>query len=43
MSERQNQYNIGLDKTPANYVPLTPAELPRAQRRRLSQPCQHGL
>ena len=24
MSERQNQYNIGLDKTPANYVPLSP-------------------
>src|SRR5215468_9621193 len=24
MSERQNHYNIGLDKTPANYVPLTP-------------------
>ena len=24
MSERQNQYNIGLNKTPANYVPLSP-------------------
>src|SRR3569832_1231868 len=24
MSKRQNQYNIGLDKTPANYVPLSP-------------------
>src|ERR1700757_3134333 len=24
MSERQNQYNTGLDKTPANYVPLSP-------------------
>lgn len=24
MSERQNQYDIGLDKTPANYVPLSP-------------------
>src|SRR6478672_2885059 len=24
MSERQNHYNLGLDKTPANYVPLTP-------------------
>src|SRR6516162_427821 len=24
MSERENHYNIGLDKTPANYVPLTP-------------------
>src|SRR3954466_14632547 len=24
MSERQNPYNIGLDKTQANYVPLTP-------------------
>jgi len=24
MTERQNQYNIGLDKTPANYVPLSP-------------------
>jgi len=24
MTEKQNQYNIGLDKTPANYVPLTP-------------------
>jgi len=24
MGERQNQYNIGLDKTAANYVPLTP-------------------
>src|SRR5437588_6118312 len=24
MSERQNQYEVGLDKTPANYVPLTP-------------------
>ncbi|MEY9793063.1 acyl-CoA synthetase (AMP-forming)/AMP-acid ligase II [Bradyrhizobium ottawaense] len=24
MSERQNQYNIGLDRTPANYVPLSP-------------------
>ena len=24
MSAAQNQYNIGLDKTPANYVPLTP-------------------
>jgi fatty-acyl-CoA synthase len=24
MSVRQNQYNIGLDKTRANYVPLTP-------------------
>src|SRR5664279_2427923 len=24
MSGNQNQYNIGLDKTPANYVPLTP-------------------
>ncbi len=33
MSAAQNQYSIGLDKTPANYVPLTPLELPRAQRR----------
>ncbi len=24
MNGKQNQYNIGLDKTPANYVPLTP-------------------
>src|SRR5882724_5732812 len=24
MSGRQDKYNIGLDKTPANYVPLTP-------------------
>ena len=24
MSAAQNQYAIGLDKTPANYVPLTP-------------------
>ena len=24
MTERQNAYNVGLDKTPANYVPLTP-------------------
>src|SRR5207244_11260958 len=24
MSAAQNQYCIGLDKTPANYVPLTP-------------------
>src|SRR6516162_6479037 len=24
MSTKQNQYDIGLDKTPANYVPLTP-------------------
>jgi 3-(methylthio)propionyl---CoA ligase len=24
MSAKQNQYEIGLDKTPANYVPLTP-------------------
>ena len=24
MTERQNTYNTGLDKTPANYVPLTP-------------------
>ena len=24
MSEKQNQYDIGLDKTPANYVALTP-------------------
>src|SRR3954454_6705753 len=24
MSAAQNQYRIGLDKTPANYVPLTP-------------------
>src|ERR1700741_101190 len=24
MNERENQYNIGLDKTAANYVPLTP-------------------
>src|ERR1700751_309306 len=24
MNERENQYNIGLDKNPANYVPLTP-------------------
>src|SRR4051812_28152946 len=24
MSGKQNQYNIGLDKTSANYVPLTP-------------------
>jgi len=24
MSERQNPYNVGLDKTPANYVPLSP-------------------
>src|SRR4051794_30113916 len=24
MSGKQNQYNIGLDKTPANYVPLSP-------------------
>src|SRR5215468_263448 len=24
MSARQNHYNIGLDKTPANYMPLTP-------------------
>ncbi len=43
MSERQNQYNVGLDKTPANYVPLSAAELPRAQRRRLSRSRQHRL
>src|ERR1700694_5598533 len=24
MSAKQSQYSIGLDKTPANYVPLTP-------------------
>ena len=24
MSAAQNQYSVGLDKTPANYVPLTP-------------------
>jgi fatty-acyl-CoA synthase len=24
MSGKQNQYNVGLDKAPANYVPLTP-------------------
>ncbi|MGA7806089.1 acyl-CoA synthetase [Bradyrhizobium sp.] len=24
LSDKQNQYEIGLDKTPANYVPLTP-------------------
>ena len=24
MSGTQNQYSIGLDKNPANYVPLTP-------------------
>ena len=24
MSATQNQYNIGLDKTPANFVPLSP-------------------
>src|ERR1700674_5001277 len=24
MSRKQSQYNIGLEKTPANYVPLTP-------------------
>ena len=24
MSGKENKYNIGLDKTPANYVPLTP-------------------
>src|SRR5207302_3693041 len=24
MTGKQNQYNVGLDKTPANYVPLTP-------------------
>ena len=24
MSGKQNQYNVGLDKTPANYVPLSP-------------------
>src|ERR1700733_10627954 len=24
MSGNQNQYSIGLDKTPANFVPLTP-------------------
>src|SRR5947207_4201176 len=24
MSTRQSQYSIGLDKTPANFVPLTP-------------------
>ena len=24
MSATQNQYSIGLDKNPANYVPLTP-------------------
>ena len=24
MSAAQNQYSTGLDKTPANYVPLTP-------------------
>src|SRR6201996_4740441 len=24
MAGQQNQYDIGLDKTPANYVPLTP-------------------
>ena len=24
MNERENQYNIGLDKNAANYVPLTP-------------------
>src|SRR5205823_7453433 len=24
MTGKQNQYNVGLDKAPANYVPLTP-------------------
>src|SRR4051794_41978373 len=24
MTGKQNQYNVGLDKVPANYVPLTP-------------------
>ena len=24
MNGRQNQYNVGLDKNAANYVPLTP-------------------
>ena len=32
-----NRYQIGLDKNPANYAPLTPLELPRLDRRRLSR------
>ena len=43
MSAAQNQYTIGLDKTPANYVPLTPLSFLAAQRGRLSRSCQHGL
>ena len=43
MSAAQNQYSIGLDKTPANYVPLTPLSFLARSRRGLSGPCQHGL
>ena len=43
MSAAQNQYSIGLDKTPANYVPLTPLSFLERSRRRLSRSCQHGL
>ena len=32
MSGKQSQYDIGLDKTPANYVALTPLSFSRAAR-----------
>ena len=43
MSASQNQYGIGLDKTPANYVRADAAELPGAHRRGLSRSCQRRL
>ena len=43
MSGSQNQYSIGLDKTPANFVPLTPLSFLARTRGGLSRPCQHGL
>ena len=43
MSGTQNQYDIGLDKTPANYVPLTPLSFLERSAAVYPEPCQRGL
>ena len=43
MSGTQSQYDIGLDKTPANFVPLTPLSFLARTRRGLSRPDLDGL
>ena len=42
-NQYQDQYSIGLDKTPANYVPLTPLSFLSPQCRRVSGSYLHGL